>query len=65
MSESTQTYRVYSFDHGRKSVTVDELQAFSDDDAFAAAEAAGFGSQGEIWQGRRLVAQLEPARREA
>ena len=65
MSHSPQIYRIYCFDHARKSVSVNEIKASTDEEAIAAAEAAGFGSQCEVWQGRRLVAQLEGVRREA
>jgi hypothetical protein len=65
LSYSPHIYRAYCFDHARKSVSVEEIDAGTDEEAIAAAEAAGFGSQCEVWQGRRLVAQLEGARREA
>lgn len=38
-------------------------QADSDQEAIATAEALGFGTKCEIWDGDRLVAQLEAARR--
>ena len=38
---------------------------WSDEEAVAKAQAAGFGSKCEIWDGRRLVAQLEGERRNA
>ena len=59
------TYRVYCFDSALQVVTADEINASSDEEAIAAAEAAGFGSKCEIWQRRRLVAELQGARREA
>lgn len=58
-----QTYRVYWFDSMRHSVTSDWIKAASDEDAMAQAVAAGFGSRCEIWDGKRLVAQLEEERR--
>jgi hypothetical protein len=41
------------------------IQAIDDADAIAQAEAAGFGSKCEVWDGKRLVAQLENERRQA
>lgn len=58
MSSSLKTYRVYCFDGVHKVLTSDLIDAATDEDAIAQAEAAGFGSQCEIWQGRRLVAEL-------
>ena len=59
------TYRVYCFDAAHKVLTADWLQAASDEDAIAKAEAQGFGTKCEIWDGKRLVAQLEDERPEA
>ena len=56
-------YRVYCFDAARHIVTADVLKASGDEEAIANAEAAGFGSKIEIWDGSRLVAQLEGERR--
>ena len=53
------SYRVYCFDAAHKVLTADWLQAASDEDAIAKAEAQGFGTKCEIWDGKRLVAQLE------
>lgn len=58
MSTPLKTYRVYCFDGVHKVLTSDMIEAASDEDAIALAEEAGFGSQCEIWQGRRLVAEL-------
>jgi hypothetical protein len=58
-------YRVYCFDIAPKSVTADFIKAASDEEAIAKAKAAGFGSKCEIWDGKRLVAQLEAERRTA
>jgi len=44
-------------------VSSDTIDAATDEDAIAKATAAGFGSKCEIWDGDRLVAQLEGERR--
>lgn len=62
MTSSPTTYRVYCFDAAHRVVTADWIHAGSDDEAIAKAEAAGFGSKCELWDGRRLVAQLEAER---
>lgn len=62
MTDAT-TYRVYSFDGSAMTVSGDMIQAASDELAIVKAEARGFGSKCEIWQGNRLVAQLEGERR--
>jgi hypothetical protein len=58
MSSTAQTYRVYFFDSVHKVLTSDLIEAASDEDAVATAQKAGFGTQCEIWQGRRLIAEL-------
>ena len=58
MSPILQTYRIYCFDGVHKVLTSDLIEASTDEEAIAAAEKAGFGSQCEVWQGRRLVAEL-------
>jgi len=65
MSDPQKTYRVYCFDSLRRILTADWLEADSDEDAIAKAQAAGFGSKCEIWEGKRLVAQLEEERLQA
>ena len=52
------TYRVYCFDGVRHDLRGDLIEASSDEAAIAAAEAAGFGTRAEIWEGNRLVAEL-------
>ena len=59
MSALEKTYRVYCYDREKKIVTADFIQAASDDEAIAKASQRGFGSMCEIWDGTRLVAQLE------
>jgi hypothetical protein len=57
-SAPTITYRVYCFDSARHILRVDELDAAGDEDAIAKAQAEGFGDTCEIWDEKRLVAQL-------
>ena len=64
-SSPMKTYRVYCFDSAHKVLTADWLEAPSDEEAIAKAHELGFGTQCELWDGRRLVAQLEEERREA
>lgn len=65
MSVQTKTYRVYCYDDVHKVVSVDLIEAASDDQAIAAAQAQGFGSKCEIWEGRRLVLQLADQQQQA
>ena len=65
MSAAPTIYRLYAFDAERKIVSADWLKADDDADAVAKAEAAGFGSKAELWDGKRLVAQLEGSRLQA
>ena len=65
MSDPLKTYRVYCFDGIHKDLTADLIEAADDEDAIAQAEAAGFGTKCEIWDGNRLVAELGPERRSA
>ena len=58
-------YRVYIFDLDRAVVTADFVKAANDEEAIASAEANAFGQKCEIWEERRLVAQLEGERRQA
>lgn len=63
MSSSLKTYRVVCFDAELKVVLAELIQAATDEEAIAKAEAAGFGTKCEIWDGNRLVAELESERR--
>ena len=65
MSTPATVYRLYSFDSARRIVSADWLKADDDADAVAKAEAAGFGCKAEVWDGKRLVAQLEATRLQA
>jgi hypothetical protein len=58
MSTFPKTYRVYCYDGVHKMVSVEEIHAATDQEAIAHAEAKGYGSKCEIWDGRRMVAQL-------
>ena len=65
MSSPSKSYRVYGYDAAYKILTVEYVDAASDEEAIAKAQAASLGSQCEIWDGRRLVTQLEADRRQA
>jgi hypothetical protein len=58
MSSQLKSYRIYCYDARMKTVNSDFIDAANDDEAIAGAEARGFGSKCEIWDGNRLVAQL-------
>ncbi len=62
MSGVPKLYRVYCFDIDRKVVSVEFIKAMTDPEAIAKTKEAGFGSKCEIWDSRRLVAQLEQDR---
>ena len=64
MSGQPKTYRIYRYDVGQKSVSADFIKAADDEDAIAQAEAHS-ASKCEVWDGKRLVAQLEGERRQA
>lgn len=59
ISNLPKSYRVYCFDIDRRAVSADFIKAGSDQEAVTKIQAAGFGSKCEIWDGKRLVAQLE------
>lgn len=65
MSAPLKTYRVYSYDAGRNVVSADFIKAADDADAIARTEAAAFAGKRELWDGRRMVAQIEGERRQA
>ena len=65
MSDPPKTYRICCFDAARHALSAELIKALSDEEAIAMAEAAGFGDKCEIWEGTRLVAQLEAERRQA
>ena len=61
-SPEMKSYRVYRFDSALHILSVDELDAASDEEAVVKAQAEGFGDKCEIWDEKRLVAQLEEER---
>ena len=65
MSTPSVTYRIYCLDIERRIVSGDWLEAADDAAAIARAEAMDFGNKCEIWDGTRLVAQLEQERMQA
>ena len=65
MSTPLRTYRIYCLDVERRIVSGDWLEAADDAEAIARAEAMNFGDKCEIWDGNRLVAQLEQERLQA
>ena len=65
MSTPQKIYRIYSFDGANMTVSGDLIEAENDAEATAAMHSRGFGSKCEIWDGDRLVCQLEGERRQA
>ena len=59
MSTSPKVYRLYRFDMVRNEVVADFIKAANDGEAIAAANAAAATGKCEIWDDRRLVAQVE------
>ena len=53
------TYRVYCYDGVRKDLSNDIIEAASDEEAIERANCANSGTRCELWEGDRLVAQLE------
>jgi hypothetical protein len=64
MSSHLKTYRVYCYDARMKTVSSDFIDAATDEEAIAQAEARGFGSKCEIWDGNRMVAKLDDEERQ-
>lgn len=56
---ANKTYRVYCFDGVHKALTHDLIEAPSDNEAIAQANALDFGTRCELWEGDRLVAKLD------
>lgn len=65
MSSPLKTYRVYCYDSVQHIVSSDIVEAASDEEVIAQVTAAGFVTSCEIWEGNRLVTQLEGERRQA
>ena len=63
MSSLPKTYRVCRYDAANKILDADWIKADSDEQVIAQLQASGFGTKCEIWDGRRLVTQLESDRR--
>ena len=59
------TYRVYRLDLDRRSVSADFIKAAHDEEIIAKVGESFVASKCEIWEGRRLVAQLDAERRQA
>ena len=55
----TKTYRVYCFDGVQRALRHDLIEAASDDEAIAIANAMDFGTKCELWEGNRLVVELD------
>jgi hypothetical protein len=64
-STPSNTYRLYRFEAANLVVTAEWIVAASDEEAIAKAEAACVDSKCELWDGDRLVAQIEPERQQA
>ena len=62
MSSQRKSYRVYGYDAAVRNLAAEWIKAASDEEAIAAARKGGF-NKCEIWDGRRLVAQLEDERK--
>ena len=62
MSSPLKSYRVYCYDGAHHILTADIIEAASDEDAIAQAEAADYCSRYEIWDDRRMVAELNDQR---
>jgi hypothetical protein len=56
--QSKNTYRIYRYDAASMNVSADSLEASSPQEAIELAEAMGYGSKCEIWDGRDLIATL-------
>ena len=65
MSPPDKLYRAYYFDAKQRILTADWVKADTDEQALADVQAGEFGTKCEIWDGQRLVAQLEAERRQA
>jgi hypothetical protein len=65
MSHRLKTYRLCRYDAANMDVTASWIEAASDEEAIASITTAPFGTQCELWDGNRLVAQFEAARQQA
>jgi len=62
VSSPSKTYRIYCYDAVHKVLTTDEIDAASDEEAVAMARAACPSARAEVWEGHRLVAELDEER---
>ena len=65
MSTLKKTYRAYSYDGVHQVLTNELIEAATDEEAIREAEAMGFATRCEIWEGHRLVAEIGTERRSA
>ncbi|MBW0008437.1 MAG: hypothetical protein JO335_12095 [Sphingomonas sp.] len=65
MSDPQKAYRAYSYDGVRQALAYELIEAATDEEAIREAEAMGFATRCEIWEGHRLVAELGTERRSA
>jgi hypothetical protein len=65
VSPPEKLYRAYFFDAKQRVLTADWVECDTDEEAIAKARQSGFASKCEIWDGDRMVAQLEAERRQA
>jgi hypothetical protein len=63
MSAIHKAYRVYCFDGSAMTLTGDLIEARDDAEALEIAKAQSLGSKCEVWEGDRLVTQIEDDRR--
>jgi hypothetical protein len=56
---------MYRYDAASHDLSADWIEAATDEEAIARIAERGFGSKCEIWEGERLVAQLDGERRQA
>ena len=62
---ASEPYRYYCLDRAGRLHDAEWIEADGDEQAVALIEAKHPGEHCEIWQGKRLVAELSPARRQA
>jgi len=64
MTLPTKTYRICFYDGARDTVMSDWIDAATDDEALARAQSFGF-TKCELWDGHRLVAELDGEQNQA
>ncbi len=65
MSTPRKTYRVVCYDTAHNVLTSDLIEAESDAEAIAIVEALDFCTKWELWEGARLITQLEARQQRA